>query len=267
MSCPLCPTRPGGSWTEIPAHAFEVAVFENRFPSLAPPHGAAEVVVYSDDHAGSLATLPTRRVRMLLDAWRHRYEELAARPDVRHVMIFENRGVEVGTTLHHPHGQIYAYPFVPPVARLEREADVRLGGCAVCKLVDRALAGSAPRVIASDAGVCAFVPYAARWPYEVHIAPAEHRATLADCEGADLDALADVLQAVVRAYDDLFERPFPYVMVVHQPGHVHVELYPPLRAADRLKYLAGSELGAGTFAVDVLPERAAAALREAIARG
>jgi UDPglucose--hexose-1-phosphate uridylyltransferase len=98
------------------------------------------------------------------------------------------------------------------------------------------------------------------------VAPTDHRAWLGDCGDGELDALASALQAVTRAYDALFGRPFPYVMVVHQPGHLHVELYPPLRSADRLKHLAGSELGAGTFAVDVLPERAADALREAIAR-
>jgi UDPglucose--hexose-1-phosphate uridylyltransferase len=244
--------------------AFEIAVFENRFPSLASPHGAAEVVVYTDDHDGSFAALPRMRARLLLDVWRHRHEELSERADVRYVMAFENRGVEVGTTLHHPHGQIYAYPFVPPVIARERDADARLGGCATCALLRGA---PAERVLVSDArGVTAYVPHAARWPYEVHVAPTDHRAWLGDCGDGELDALASALQAVTRAYDALFGRPFPYVMVVHQPGHLHVELYPPLRSADRLKHLAGSELGAGTFAVDVLPERAADALREAIAR-
>ena len=71
--------------------------------------------------------------------WRQRYEELGAREDVEYVLIFENRGVEVGTTLHHPHGQIYAFPFLPPVPKLELDADARLGGCAVCALLEREL--------------------------------------------------------------------------------------------------------------------------------
>src|SRR5262249_32681978 len=113
--CPLCPTVPGGAPTEIPFEHFEIAVFDNRFPALRPPNGAAEVVVYTDSHHGSLGSLPRERVRMLMWVWRHRYLELGARPGVEYVYVFENRGVEVGVTLHHPHGQIYAFPFVPPV--------------------------------------------------------------------------------------------------------------------------------------------------------
>ena len=246
--------------------AFEVAVFENRYPSLAAPQGAAEVVVYSDRHDGSFAQLAPARVRLLLDVWAHRTEELLARPEVAYVMAFENRGVEVGTTLHHPHGQIYAYPFLPPVAERKRAADARLGGCAVCALVERELGDDGPRVIAAEADAVAFVPYAARWPYEVHVTLTAHRPQLSDCAPGQLDALASALQRVTAGYDALFERPFPYVLAVHQDRHVHVELYPPLRTAEKLKYLAGSEQGAGTFAVDVLPEAAAERLREAIAR-
>jgi UDPglucose--hexose-1-phosphate uridylyltransferase len=196
--------------------------------------------------------------------WRHRHAELTARPEVEYALIFENRGVEVGTTLHHPHGQVYAYPFVPPVAQRERAADARLGGCAVCALLARELA--AGRVVWRDRDVVAFVPYAARWPYEVHVATAEHRRDLGACTDPELDALADALQAVTRGYDALFDRPFPYVLAVHQDGHVHAELYTPLRTREKLKYLAGCELGAGTFIVDVLPEDAAALIRAAIAR-
>jgi UDPglucose--hexose-1-phosphate uridylyltransferase len=265
--CPLCPTRPGGPVTEIPTPSYEIAVFENRFPALAAPRGAAEVVVYTDRHDGSFAALPAARARLLMEVWRERCEELLARPEVEYVMAFENRGVEVGTTLHHPHGQIYAYPFLPPVARREREADVRLGGCAVCALCARELGGGGPRVVLASSAVVAYVPYAARWPYEVHVVAVEHRPGLAACAPAELDAFANVLQAVARGYDALFDRPFPYVMVLHQDGHLHAEFYPPLRTAQKLKFIAGSELGAGTFAVDVLPERSAELLRDAIARG
>jgi UDPglucose--hexose-1-phosphate uridylyltransferase len=128
---------------------------------------------------------------------------------VEYVMAFENRGVEVGTTLEHPHGQIYAYPFVPPVARLEREADARHEGCAVCALAERELAGERPRVIAGTDLIAAYVPYAARWPYEVHVGPVEHRFGLPACTSAELDDFAAILQAVTRGYDALFERPFP----------------------------------------------------------
>jgi UDPglucose--hexose-1-phosphate uridylyltransferase len=272
--CPLCPTRPGGPQTEIPAGAFEVVVFENRFPAFQAPRGAAEVVVYTDSHTGSFATLPAQRARALMWVWRERYVALGARADVEYVLIFENRGVEVGVTLHHPHGQIYGYPLLPPVPAAEAAADARLGACAVCKLV-RAELLAERRLLAQDEHVVTYVPVAARWPYEAHVAMRAHRQSLRECSPAELDALADALQALTRGYDALFERACPYVMVVHQApsaghleghGHLHVEFYPPLRSADKLKYLAGSEQGGGTFIVDTLPEESARALREAIAR-
>ena len=149
--CPLDPTRPGGPPTEIPFPAFEIVVFDNLFPSFEAPAGASEVVVYTDDHDGSFAQLPAERAEALMWVWRHRYEELGARDDVRYVLIFENRGVEVGTTLHHPHGQIYAFPFLPPVPVLELAADARLGGCALCTLLAREL-DDGERIVHSDKG-------------------------------------------------------------------------------------------------------------------
>ncbi|HUB35841.1 MAG TPA: galactose-1-phosphate uridylyltransferase [Solirubrobacteraceae bacterium] len=309
--CPLCPTRPGGEPTEIPFPSFEIAVFENRFPALQAPLGAAEVVVYTDVHSGSLGTLARERARALMWVWRERYAELGRREDVEYVYIFENRGTEVGVTLHHPHGQIYGYPFLPPVPARELAADARLGGCAVCALARRELA-EGTRLVYENEGAVVYVPYAGRWAYEAHVVMREHRTSLLACETRELHELADALQALVRGYDALFERPFPYVMAVHQAptgagresaggrgedskkevpararayargapkkerstatdpaaptGHLHVEFYPPLRTADKLKYLAGSEQGAGTFVADTLPEESAVALREAIAR-
>jgi UDPglucose--hexose-1-phosphate uridylyltransferase len=269
--CPLCPTRPGGAPTEIPLPAFEIAVFDNRFPAFDPPDGAAEVIVYTDEHEGSFAQLVPQRAEALMWVWRQRYEELAGRDGVAYVMIFENRGVEVGTTLHHPHGQIYAYPFLPPVPALELAADARLGGCAVCTLARREL-DDGQRIVLGNDGVLAYVPHAARWPYEAHVVLREHRASLVACSPAELRDLGRALQALARGYDELFGRPCPYIMVVHQAptdgihdGHLHVEFYPALRTPDKLKYLAGSEQGAGMFIADQLPEDAAAALRSAIA--
>ncbi len=269
--CPLCPTKPGGPATEIPFPEFEIAVFDNRFPSFEAPHGAAEVVVYTDQHRGSFGRLPEERAEALMWVWRQRYDELGARPDVSYVLIFENRGVEVGTTLHHPHGQIYGFPFLPPVPLLELDADRRLGGCVICELLTRERRDD-QRLVHSNDAVLSYVPYAGRWPYEVHVTLREHRPSLSRCTPRELTELAAALQAVTRGYDELFARAFPYLMVVHQAptdghsdGHLHVEFYPPLRSADKLKYLAGCEQGAGTFLVDVLPEDSAGALREAIA--
>jgi UDPglucose--hexose-1-phosphate uridylyltransferase len=279
--CPLDATRPGAPETEIPVPAFEIAVFDNRFPAFTAPHGAAEVVVYTDDHDGSFATLAPARAEALMWVWRHRYLELGARADIDYVFIFENRGVEVGVTLHHPHGQIYGYPFLPPVPARELDADTRLGGCAPCALLAAELTDGR-RLLHHNDAVVAYVPFAARWSYEVHVAMREHRPSLAECSVIELRLLAEALQTVVRGFDALFRRPFPYVMAVHQAptgegatrpphvaggGHLHVEFYPPLRTAEKLKYLAGSELGAGTFIGDMLPEESAAELREAIACG
>ncbi|HTA15179.1 MAG TPA: galactose-1-phosphate uridylyltransferase [Solirubrobacteraceae bacterium] len=273
--CPLCPTPEDleardAVETEIPFPAYEIAVFDNRFPAFQAPWGAAEVVVYTDSHHGSLGTLAPERAEALMWVWRHRYRELGARTDVRYVLIFENRGVEVGATLHHPHGQIYGYPFLPPVPKLELAADARLEGCAPCALLRREL-DDGHRVVYENESVVAYVPYAARWPYEAHVVTRLHRSSLLDCELIELRLLAECLQAIVRGYDTLFARPFPYVMVVHQAptdgrsqGHLHVEFYPPLRTADKLKYPAGSEQGGGTFIGDTLPEDSAVALREAI---
>jgi UDPglucose--hexose-1-phosphate uridylyltransferase len=275
--CPLCPMpagprSAGAVETEIPFPDFEIVVFDNLYPAFQAPRGAAEVVVYTDSHTGSLGTLAPERAEALMWVWRHRYQELAARPDVQYVLIFENRGIEVGATLHHPHGQIYGYPFLPPVPKLELAADARLGGCAPCALLRREL-DDGRRVVYENESIVAYIPYAARWPYEVHVLPRRHRRSLLDCEPAELRLLAESLQILTRGYDALFVRPFPYVMVVHQAptderseGHLHVEFYPPLRTADKLKYLAGSEQGGGTFVGDALPEDSAGALREAIAR-
>ncbi len=293
--CPLCPTRAGGPQTEIPFPSFDIAVFDNRFPTFEAPRGAAEVVVYTDDHDASFGTLAAERAEALMWVWRQRYEELGAREDIDYVFIFENRGVEVGVTLHHPHGQIYGYPFLPPVPELELAADARLGGCAPCALLDRELTHG-QRILCQNDAVVAYIPYAARWAFEAHVALREHRPSLLDCEAAELRLLAGALQTLVRGYDALFERPMPYVMAVHQAptatrrssaagtgatggaagtgaagtparkGHLHVEFYPPLRTAEKLKYLAGSEQGAGTFISDTLPEASAVLLREAIAR-
>jgi UDPglucose--hexose-1-phosphate uridylyltransferase len=285
-SCPLCPSGPGGS-SEIPLDDFEVAVFENRFPALGPDRGpdgrpprppstGCEVVVYTPDHDATLAGLDERRVRLLVDVWADRYLRLGSRDEVAYVFEFENKGEAMGVTLHHPHGQIYAMPFVPPVAAAELAVAARhrhaTGRCVHCDLVAAERDGE--RLVFAHRGVVAFVPEAARWPYELHLYPERHAGSLADLGSADRDAVADALLEAVRTYDRHFGFSTPYVMAIHQAptgaswagggdAHVHVELYPPNRRPDRLKYIAGVELGAGTFVNDTLPERTAAQLRRA----
>lgn len=292
--CPLCPTRPGGIETEIPLARFDIVVFENRFPSLvrqppppgiagsplypvAPSVGANEVVVYSDDHDLGMAEMDVQHVARLVAVWSERYGELGGRDDVAYVFIFENRGVAVGVTLHHPHGQIYAYPEIPPLARLElATAAAHLadhGTCVLCDVVARERADGI-RLVASNRSFLAFVPFAARFPYEVHIASQRHAASLLDLTDPERLALAELLRAVTAGYDRLFGFPLPYVMSMHQAptddgqhqavSHLHLEFTPVHRSADRLKYLAGSELGAGAFINDTAPEETALRLRDAV---
>ncbi|AEV15766.1 Galactose-1-phosphate uridylyltransferase [Thermus sp. CCB_US3_UF1] len=278
--CPLCPSRPGGFPTEIPFPRFQVAVFENRFPALVqnpPPApeglpiptgqagGRSEVVVYTPGHEGSLATLSEEERLLLAWVWRERYQALYAQEGVRFVMPFENRGEAVGVTLHHPHGQIYAYPFVPPV--VQREAQAFREGPVLLELLP-ALEAYA---VDQEEGFLAFVPPFARYPYEVWVVPrARHPGPWTFSE-AEMAAFARLLGRVVARYDALFAEPFPYVMVFHaaplgeeRTFHFHVEFYPPRRTRDRLKFLAGTELGAGTFVVDALPEDTARKLKEAL---
>jgi UDPglucose--hexose-1-phosphate uridylyltransferase len=277
--------------------AFDVVVFENRFPALvrsppapavagsvlypvAPSAGANEVVVYSDDHHVGLAQMDVARIARVVEVWADRYDALGSRDEVAYVFIFENRGVAVGVTLHHPHGQIYAYPEIPPRAR--RELDVAIahiedyGTCVQCDVVARERSAGV-RVVAHNRSFLAFVPFAARFPYEIHVTSLRHAASLLDLTDPERLALAEVLRAVLRGYDALFGFPLPYVMSMHQAptddgehehvSHFHIEFTPLHRTAEKLKYLAGSELGAGAFINDTAPEDTAARLRAAVSGG
>ncbi len=281
--CPLCPSGVGGN-SEVPLDAFEVVVFENRFPAFGPdrnggrpvrpPTTGCEVVVYTPEHQMTLAQLPVERVRLLVDVWADRYAALGSRPDVAYVYIFENKGEEIGVTLHHPHGQIYALPFVPPFAETElraaREHRASTGRCLHCDQLEVETEG--PRMLFAEGSVAAFVPHAARWPYEVHVYPRRHVGSIADLDDTERWDLAEALLRVTGTYDQHFGFSTPYVMAMHQAptdggarpeAHLHIEFYPPHRRGDRLKHLAGVELGAGTFVNDTKPEDTAAQLRRA----
>jgi UDPglucose--hexose-1-phosphate uridylyltransferase len=289
--CPLCPTVPGGFETEIPRPDFELAVFENRFPSLhlvppepdvdgtelspvAPAGGVCEVVVYTPEHEGSIATLSLERVIQLIYVWQDRYREISRREGIRYILIFENRGPEVGVTLSHPHGQIYAFPFIPPVPELElasaRAYRQKRGRCLFCDLLAEEIADGR-RIIMESSGWVAFVPFAARYSYEVHLYSRRCLASLTELNTTEVVQLAKMLQELVACYDRLFDAPFPYLMILHQApvqagsgderGHLHFEFYSPVRDRDKLKFLAGCEQGAGTFINDAAPEKKAAELR------
>ncbi len=309
--CPLCPTRDWNNPTEIPRTSFEIAVFDNRFPSLTPDPaaqdiaatelvpvepaaGRCEVIVYSDRHDTSLAGVGLDRLRLLVDVWADRYEVLGTGTEVRYVLAFENKGDVIGVTLPHPHGQIYGYSDVPPVPLRElRAADDhrrRTGRCVQCDVVAGEVADGR-RIVAQRGDIVAFVPAWARFPYEVHIAPLHHRPDLPAVADVERDDVAEVLERLLRGYDALFGFPLPYVMGIHQAptcaphelggrlrltgglerlsswapiSHLHWEFAPVHRSADKIKYVAGSELMGGAYLADVAPEAAAERLRRAV---
>ncbi len=284
---PLAPTSDPRHPTELPPGTWEIAVFENRFPSLmadppeapsaivptAPGSGACEVVVFTQEARGSLGGLPLERVELLVDVWADRTAELGARDEVAYVMPFENRGVEVGVTLPHPHGQIYAYPFVPPLPAREHDAERRhfeRHGTALLATHLVAERADGRRIVVRAEAAVAIVPAYARYPYETWVAPLRSAATLGDLAPSERADLARVLKTALLKLDGLWDRAMPYVMVLHQAptdgrphpeSHLHFEIYPAFRSPGRLKYLAGTEVGAGMFANDTLPEATAAELR------
>lgn len=288
--CPLCPTRPGGFPTEVPAERYEFVVFDNKFPSfradppapavagsallpVRPSAGACEVVLYSQRHDSTLAEASTDDLVRLTRVWRDRYETLGARPDVDYVFIFENKGTAIGVTLHHPHGQIYAFSYLPP--RLERSIasedahHAATGRCLHCDVLAEELADGR-RVVAENAHFVAIVPFYARYPYELHLYAKAHLPSLSAFTPAHDRAFAELLGGVLRKLDGLWGISMPYVMVMQQAptdgvdragSHFRLEFYPPLRTKEKLKYLAGCESGAGTYINDTLPEEKAAELR------
>lgn len=277
---PLAPSHEGGAPTEVPAGAWDVAVFDNLFPTFAmtahdapllsvptaPARGKCEVVVFTQDPAASLGALPLWHIELLIDVWADRYEELAREEDILYVYPFENRGVEVGVTLNHPHGQIYAYPFVPPVAAtaLEQQRTYyeREGRGLVETMVAREI-DEEVRMIFQTALVAAFMPICARYSYEVWIAPRRAAPSFSALTPAERRDFARALKTVLLKFDRLWDRPFPYILAFHQAptdgarhpeSHLRAELYPAYRMPGRLKYLAGSEIGAGVFTADTVPE-------------
>ncbi len=275
---PLAPTRAGGPETEIPFEDFELAVFENKFaafhPSASdasaiagiaaePAKGACEVVVYSPEASGSLHTIGQDRRRVLVGALLDRYQAMFD-AGCEYVLPFENRGDEVGVTLHHPHGQIYGFQRVPEIQ--QRAIDAFAGGYDLAAEIEAAMPDYG---LGERDGIAAFVPRFARFPYEAWIAPTARRAGPWECSDAELDALAYWLGEMTRRYDVLFDGPAATMMAFHaapksggEGYHFTVQFYPLLRAKGRVKYLASVEQHTGTFTVDVMPESAVEALRK-----
>ncbi|MER7961756.1 galactose-1-phosphate uridylyltransferase [Streptomyces ardesiacus] len=280
--CPLCPSD-GERLSEIPDSSYDVVVFENRFPSLAGDSGRCEVVCFTSDHDASFADLTEEQARLVLDAWTDRTSELSHLPSVEQVFCFENRGAEIGVTLGHPHGQIYAYPFTTPrTALMLRSLAAHKDATGGENLFDAVLAEelSGERVVLESEHWAAFVPYAAHWPYEVHLYPKRRVPDLLGLDEAARTEFPQVYLELLRRFDRIFgegEPPTPYIAAWHQApfGHLeefdgvtrddfalHLELFTIRRTSGKLKFLAGSESGMNVFINDVPPERAAERLRE-----
>jgi UDPglucose--hexose-1-phosphate uridylyltransferase len=318
--CPLCPSRPG-RLTEIPASDYDVAVFENRFPSLGlldpsdaalsvgghglgagsealdlfarrPGAGRCEVVCFTAEHGTGFGSLTPTRVRTVMEAWADRTAELNAMPGVEQVFCFENRGEEIGVTLHHPHGQIYAYPFLTPRTRQMLASAERYAARTSGNLFDDLLAAERAdqvRIVAETDHWTAFVPAAARWPVEVRLHPRRRVPDLPALTDDERDDFGPLYLRLLRALDGYFadpptsrdgtvqgnhadtpDHPLPYIAAWHQaPTHVgrdlmslHLQVFSIRRAPNKLKYLAGSESAMGVWINDVRPEDIATRLRE-----
>lgn len=313
--CPLCPSQSGldDGVHEAPWPGYRVAVFGNRFPALGPgplpdrgeaspagtvrvpAGGSAEMVLYTPDHEGNLGHLEPEQAGDVVRVWGQRTAALFERPDTAYVYVFENRGNEVGATLSHPHGQIYALPFVPrrmeALARVERSEgtgdsgrdDLGRGACRVCYYLTTEL-DTGVRVVdreraSAGAGFVALCPYAPRFPYEIQVLPERCVDRLDRLSDGEAGALGSLLGRTVRRLDAIFGTPMPYMMFVVQggrdlagsaswraaptPRHLRVVFAPLRRHARRLKVLASSEVGADVYLTDVLPEEAAIILRAA----
>ena len=302
---PLAPAKPGAAYSdgEIPDTDYDVVVFENRFPSLVrvpdqpddvthvdgeeiwqvrPAAGRCEVICFSPDPTQSLRDVTVRRMRTIIEAWADRTDALSHLPGVEQVFCFENRGEAIGVTLHHPHGQIYAYPYLTPrtATMLERAREHRaVTGRNLLADVLEAEKRSGRRLVAETQHWLAYVPAAARWPVEVHVAPKDTSRPIPDLAALtdeERDDLAPLYLEILARCDRFFPAPdgspakLPYIAGWHQAPvgegrddlRLHLELVSIQRGPGRLKFLAGSESGMGAWISDTVPEKIADRFRE-----
>lgn len=289
--CPLCASH-DDKLTEIPDTDYEVVVFENRAPSLSTPKGnwslpqitglntliadaagACEVVSYTSDHLSSFAKLSQKQIRTVLEAWKDREKALSKLPFVEQVFIFENRGEEVGVTLSHPHGQIYAYSFIPPkIEKMLEVAKAHLiatGRVLLDDVIKREIQDE-KRIICQNEEWIAYVPYASRYPFEIHIAPLRGVAQMSDLDEKQSATFAQVSKEVLTRLDGVFGIEMAYIASWYQSPvrsgrdsmRLHWQIVSVRRQPGKLKYLSGSESAMGAFIMDLEPEQSAQQLRD-----
>jgi len=285
--CPFCP----GSG-KVPDN-YTVIKYDNDFPALrsdppepddvatgmfktAPAYGKCEVVLYSPEHTITLPELPQSQVREIVDLWAERYTELKKDPNVKFIFIFENRGDVVGVTMPHPHGQIYAYPFIPKKIAVEIDATqehlAEHSSCLVCDMLRDEVADGR-RIIIENEHFYAFLPFFSEYPYGMYIVSKEHKQSIEELTDAEKDSLAQIVRETAGTLDSLFDYAFPYMMCMYQSpvnsgdmsaySHFHIVFYPPMRSADKQKFNASSETGAWAHCNPTAPEEKAEELRAA----
>ena len=287
--CPFCP-----SFGNVPE--YEVMEYDNDFPALRndppapddvatdffrtrPAYGKCEVILYSPGHTVTLPELSDDHMEKLVALWCERFEALRADPNVRYVFIFENRGDVVGVTMPHPHGQIYAYPFLPKKLELEtnsaKEYYEKTGRCLWCdhlKNEER----EEKRVVFRNEHFTVFLPFFSAYPYGVYIQPHAHRQYMTDLTPEERRSLGTAIRDTAGMLDSLFGYKFPYMMCMHNAPvnsgdfskdfHFHIEFYPPMRSAEKQKFNASSETGAWAACNPTCPEQTAKELRAAYRR-
>jgi UDPglucose--hexose-1-phosphate uridylyltransferase len=288
MPANWCPFDPGSG--KVPDH-YDVYLYPNDFPAFSPDadpfepdpqpslfastgaRGACDVVLYSPEHTLPPSRLSIENWRKVIDLWTERTRFHGQNPDIAFVAPFENSGEAVGVTMPHPHGQIYAMPFIPPTIEKELSAALEFSGkdkkgCLFCELLKRELEAQ-ERVVAANHSFVAFVPYGARFPAEIAIYARRHARTLMDLQDRERQDLAELMSLIRQKYDNLYGFLLPLMMAVKQaplrrpeaPYHFHIQFLPLQRAANKLKYLATVETGFGTFLADTAPEQMAENLR------
>lgn len=285
-SCPFCPDAPEGAGNWV------VKWVPNRFPSLVndpnisfqnetiidgffksrPGRGRCEVLLYTQDHKQTFGGLSISNIEALIDLWRDRLLDTMKDSELKYTFMFENRGEAIGVSLAHPHGQLYSFPFIPP--KIKKMIDsaseymVHNKRCLFCDILEVERKGD--RIIEENADFIAFVPFFAKWPFEVHIYPKQHVPYISDIDKPKINNFARILKHVVKRLDGLFGFTMPYVLAnMNAPinsgevgyFHYHIEIYPPYRAKDRLKFLAGVELGTNAIINPVNPSDSAKQLR------
>jgi len=281
--CPFCPG------TEETSYGWEVLLLPNRFPMLsfdapkpeqeefyikARAIGQCSVIVETPEHElRDLDELPKEQIIKVVELWKEATAKLMENPRVAYLAIFRNKGEEIGVSLTHPHGQLYALPFIPLKARLKiknsRKYFHRHGECLFCRILEEESKGE--RLIYENENFAAFMPFFANWPFEVHVYPKRHVQWLTQLTPKESEDLGEILRVVTGTLNTLFERQMPYVMNVYQAPfkgnypfyHLHIEFYPLLREKEKLKYAAGIEMGTWEFTYDGVPEENAQKLREA----